>query len=44
MEKLVFHPDPILEEQMPAFDFDNPIMDPKELEKESVRRQALNPT
>jgi peptide deformylase len=42
MEKLVFHPDPILEEQMPAFDFDNPIMDPKELEKELLAIMFAN--
>jgi len=31
--KLIKFPDPILKEQMPDFDFENPLMDPKELEK-----------
>ena len=26
-------PEPILRERMPDFDFENPVMDPKELEK-----------
>ena len=34
--KLAIFPDPILREQMPDFDFDNPIADPKELEKTMV--------
>lgn len=29
---VITHPNPILEEVMPEFDFANPIMDPKELE------------
>ena len=29
-------PDPILREKMPEFDFNNPIIDPKELEKEML--------
>lgn len=32
MSNIVLYPNPILEEQMPEFDFANPIMDPKELE------------
>lgn len=36
MTKIVTYPNPILEEQMPAFDFENPIMDPKELEIEML--------
>lgn len=31
--KIVKFPDPILRERMPEFDFSNPIVDPKELEK-----------
>lgn len=30
--KIVTFPDPVLREQMPAFDFSNPIMPPEELE------------
>jgi len=33
MLKIVKFPDPILRQRMPEFDFDNPIMDPIELEK-----------
>jgi peptide deformylase len=36
MLKIVKYPDTILEEVMPAFDFANPIMDPKELETEML--------
>lgn len=31
-------PDPILRERMPEFNFENPIMDPKELEKTLVEK------
>lgn len=34
MSKIIRYPDPILDEQMPKFDFTNPIMDPVELEIE----------
>lgn len=34
--KIVTFPDLILRERMPAFDFENPIMDPKELEKQML--------
>jgi peptide deformylase len=33
---LVINPNPILKERMPDFDFENPIMDPKELEKQML--------
>lgn len=33
---IIKFPDPILREQMPAFDFENPPMDPKTLEKEML--------
>ena len=36
MLKLVKHPDPILDKNLPEFDFDNPIMDPKDLEEQMV--------
>jgi peptide deformylase len=36
MLKIVKHPNPILEEVMPEFDFANPIMDPVELEKQML--------
>lgn len=42
MTKIVLHPDPILEEQMPEFDFTNPIMDPKELETELISMMFAN--
>ena len=34
MLKLITFPNTILTERMPEFDFENPVMDPKELEKE----------
>jgi len=34
--KIIKFPDPILREKMPEFDFNNPVMDPKELEKEMI--------
>jgi peptide deformylase len=33
MLEIVKFPDPILRERMPEFDFSNPVIDPKELEK-----------
>jgi peptide deformylase len=33
---IIKFPNPILREQMPTFDFDNPLMDPKALEKEML--------
>ena len=36
MMKIITFPDPILREQMPEFDFENPVMDPKELEREMI--------
>lgn len=36
MLKIIKFPDPILREQMPTFDFENPITDPKQLEKEML--------
>lgn len=42
MLKIVYHPDPILVERMPDFDFDNPVMDPKELEREMIATMFAN--
>lgn len=42
MLKLITHPNPILEEEMPAFDFANPVMDPKELEKQMLELMFQN--
>jgi peptide deformylase len=36
MLKILTYPNKILDEQVPEFDFENPIMDPKELEKEML--------
>lgn len=36
MLKLINHPNPILNQTMPDFDFENPIIDPKELEEQMV--------
>jgi peptide deformylase len=37
MLKLITHPDPILDKQLPDFDWDNPVMDPSELEEHLVK-------
>jgi peptide deformylase len=37
MLKLIHHPNPILDKAMPEFDFDNPIIDPKDLEEQMVK-------
>jgi peptide deformylase len=42
MLKIVTYPNPILEEKMPEFDFENPIMDPKELETEMLAVMFAN--
>ena len=39
---IVKYPNEILNEVMPLFDFDNPIMDPKELETEMLATQFAN--
>ncbi len=39
---IVKYPNPILEEVMPEFDFENPILDPKELEKEMLATMFAN--
>ena len=36
MLKLITHPNPILDKTLPDFDFQNPIMDPRELEEQMV--------
>jgi peptide deformylase len=36
MLTIVKHPNPILDERMPEFDFDNPITDPAQLEKDMI--------
>jgi peptide deformylase len=40
--KIVKFPDPILRERMPDFDFDNPIMDPKEMERDMIAAMFAN--
>lgn len=40
MMKLVTHPNPILDQFLPDFDFDNPIMDPYLLEEEMIKLMA----
>lgn len=42
MLKLVKYPNQILTEPMPPFDFSNPIMDPKELEKSMIEFMCDN--
>jgi peptide deformylase len=42
MFEIVKFPNPILRRQMPAFDFLNPIMDPKELEKRMIETMLKN--
>lgn len=37
MLKLVTHPNDILNKRMPDFDFDNPVMDPRDLEEQMVK-------
>ncbi len=37
MLKLVTHPNEILDERMPDFDFENPIINPRDLEEEMVK-------
>jgi peptide deformylase len=36
MLTIVKHPNPILDERMPEFDFDNPLTDPAQLEKDMI--------
>ena len=40
--KIVTFPDPILRERMPDFDFENPVMDPKELERQMLETMFAN--
>lgn len=42
MLRLITHPDPILDQPMPDFDFDNPVMNPHDLEKEMVETMYAN--
>ena len=42
MMKITTFPDPILRERMPEFDFKNPVMDPKELEREMIATMFAN--
>lgn len=42
MLTIVKFPDPILRETMPEFDFQNPIMDPEQLEKEMIEAMHQN--
>jgi peptide deformylase len=42
MLKLITHPNPILDRNMPDFDFDNPIMDPYLLEEEMIKLMYEN--
>jgi peptide deformylase len=39
---IIKSPDAILKERMPDFDFENPIMDPKELEQEMIKTMFEN--
>jgi peptide deformylase len=40
--KIITFPDPILRERMPEFDFKNPVIDPKELEREMIATMFAN--
>ena len=40
--KIINFPNPILSETMPVFDFDNPPIDPKELEKNLIDTMLAN--
>ena len=40
--KIVTFPDPILRERMPDFNFDDPVMDPKELERNMLEMMFAN--
>jgi len=42
MLNILKYPNPILDEKMPEFDFDNPIMEPEELEKEMLATMFAN--
>lgn len=42
MLTIVKHPNPILEERMPEFDFDNPLTDPVQLEKDMIETMLAN--
>jgi peptide deformylase len=42
MLKIVNHPNSILNEKLPAFDFENPIIDPKDLEKSMIETMLSN--
>ena len=42
MYKIVKFPNEILRERMPEFDFSNPVVDPKELEKEMIKTMIAN--
>jgi peptide deformylase len=42
MLKLVTYPNPILDERMPEFDFDNPPIDPVQLEQDMIKTMFSN--
>jgi peptide deformylase len=42
MLTIITYPDTILREEMPEFDFENPIQDPKELEKSMIEVMLAN--
>lgn len=42
MLEIVKYPAEILDKKMPAFDFENPIMDPKELKEKMLKAQFAN--
>ena len=42
MLEIVKYPAEILDKSMPAFDFNNPIMDPKELKEKMLEAQFAN--
>ena len=42
MLTIIKHPNPILEERMPEFNFDNPFTDPVQLEKDMIETMLAN--
>lgn len=42
MLTIVKHPNPILDERMPEFDFDNPCTDPVQLERDMIETMLAN--
>lgn len=42
MLEIIKFPNPILRERMPEFDFENPVVDPKQLEKDMIETMLAN--